>query len=93
MMCLRCFLFLQPDETVGAGISAHKKSAIDAMWADMNAVSVAPSGGAMSGGLSTGKGKGKNGKKKAVKKANKVTVQARLFVFSALHSCLRGRPM
>lgn len=83
-------MFLKPNDTVGSGISAQKKSAVDAMWAEMNAVGVAPSGGAIDGGVSTGKGKGKNGKKKASKKANKVTVQAGLFVFSALCSYLEG---
>lgn len=69
--CVVPSLSFQPEETIGKGIRAHKRSAVDALWAEMNAGEALPVGA----GSSTSKGKGqKSKKKKAEKKANQASV-------------------
>lgn len=78
----------KPEHRLGSGISAHKRSAVDALWAEMNAEDASQpeessggtgratgSDGAAVAATATGvKGKGNKAtkKNKANKKANKV---------------------
>lgn len=62
----------QPEDTLGTGISAQKRSKIDELWTSMNAddsVAIRRNDGR----APEKKTKGKKGKIKASKKANKVT--------------------
>lgn len=76
-------LCLQPEEVLGTGIRAHKRSAVDALWAEMNAED-APTMVAGSTAAGTGRGKVKGKKRKADKKANQVTTCP----CSAKHACV-----
>lgn len=58
---------------MGNGIAAHKRSAVDTLWAEMNAKDVTPAGVRSGGVLSGERGKAKHAKKKSMKKANKVS--------------------
>ncbi|CAM9280271.1 unnamed protein product [Ascophyllum nodosum] len=65
----------EPEESLGKGISAHKRSKIDDLWASMNAddgSAVLRGGGDRASAKTTKTAKGNKGKQKALKKANKV---------------------
>ncbi|CAM9420452.1 unnamed protein product [Sphacelaria rigidula] len=78
-----------PQERIGTGIRAHKRSAVDALWAEMNAEDATA---VAAGAASTSKAKGKKSKKrKAEKKANKVL--AGIFGKKAASSIVSGASM
>lgn len=62
---------------MGRGIAAHKRSAVDALWAEMNAEDALATVGAAGGGASSKKGKGDKKRKEKEKKANKKASKVR----------------